>query len=188
MVNLPFWGGLRGTAHRRLLLLRCRLDRPRRDRARASFRLATNGFTVRGNVLAAPIATEYHDVNDVEKTAVRVSAVFKPIDGLTITPSYFYQKLRSGGLPYIDSDPGTDAHYQPFDIAESYRDEFQLEALSVKYRTDDFEISSATRLLVAARAAHSGHLGVVDDRPRACRIGITGYGPGQRRHRCGLRG
>ena len=95
---------------------------------------------------------------------MRISAVFKPIDGLTITPRYFYQKLRAGGLPYIDSDPGTDAHYQPFDTPENYRDEFQLEALSIKYRTDAFEISSATRLLDAARAAHPGHLGVVDDR------------------------
>jgi iron complex outermembrane receptor protein len=101
-------------------------------------------YTVRGNVLASPIATEYHDVNDVEKSGVRLSAVFKPVDGLTITPSYFYQKLHSGGLPYIDSPPGTDAFYQPFDTPERYSDEFRLEALSVKYRTDTFEISSAT--------------------------------------------
>jgi iron complex outermembrane recepter protein len=135
-------------------------------------------YTVRGNVLAAPIAAEYHDVNDVEKSTVRVAAVFKPIDGLTITPSYFYQKLNSGGLPYIDSTPGTDAFYQPFDTPERYHDEFRLEALSVKYRTDLFEISSAT-------AYWSRHEPLVQDTAEswttallADGIGITGYGPG----------
>ena len=135
-------------------------------------------YTVRGNVLAAPIATEYHDVNDVEKTAVRVAAVLKPIDGLTIAPTYFYQKLRSGGLPYIDSNPGTDAFYQPFDTPERYRDEFRLEALSIKYRTDDFEINSAT-------AYWSRHEPLVQDTAESWTtallpdgLGITGYGPG----------
>jgi outer membrane receptor protein involved in Fe transport len=135
-------------------------------------------YTVRGNVLAAPIATEYHDVNDVEKTAVRLSAVFKPIDGLTIAPSYFYQKLRSGGLPYIDSTPGTDAFYQPFDTPERYHDDFRLEALSVKYRTDAFEISSAT-------AYWSRHEPLVQDTAESWTtallpdgLGLTGYGPG----------
>src|ERR1700722_10775667 len=135
-------------------------------------------YTVRGNVLAAPVAAEYHDVNDVEKSTVRVAAVLKPIDGLTITPSYFYQKLNSGGLPYIDSTPGTDAFYQPFDTPERYHDEFRLEALSVKYRTDLFEISSAT-------AYWSRHEPLVQDTAEswttallADGIGITGYGPG----------
>jgi iron complex outermembrane receptor protein len=104
---------------------------------------APNG-SVRGNVLAAPIATNYHDVNDVERTTVRVSALIKPIEGLSITPSFFYQKLAAGGLPYIDSTPGTDAHYQPFDVSENYRDEFKLGALTIKYTTSVLELSSTT--------------------------------------------
>ncbi len=104
---------------------------------------APNG-SVRGNVLAAPIATEYHNVNDVERSSVRVSALVKPIDNLIITPSFFYEKLTAGGLPYIDSNPGTDAHYQPFDVAENYRDEFKLGSLSVKYTTAVLELSSTT--------------------------------------------
>jgi len=103
----------------------------------------SDGVT-RGNVLGAPVAEDYHDVNDVERTTVRISALIKPIDGLSITPSFLYEKLRSGGLPYIDSDPGTDAHYQPFDVAENYQDEFKLGALNAKYRTDIFELSSTT--------------------------------------------
>lgn len=151
MVNLPFWGDKAALR----IVASYSYDSGWIDRvviAPGQFPLPSgliNGqygpyYTVRGNVLAAPIATEYHDVNDVEKNSVRLSAVLKPIDGLTITPSYFYQKLRSGGLPYIDSTPATDAFYQPFDTPERYSDEFRLEALSAKYHTDTFEISSAT--------------------------------------------
>jgi iron complex outermembrane receptor protein len=141
MVNLPFGGGLAAVrivgsyAH----------DAGWIDRvvvAPGEFP-APNG-SVRGNVLAAPIASHYHDVNDVERTTVRVSALIKPIEGLSITPSFFYEKLAAGGLPYIDSNPGTDAHYQPFDVSENYRDEFKLGALTIKYTTSVLELSSTT--------------------------------------------
>ncbi len=182
MVNLPFWGGLAALR----IVGSYSHDAGWIDRiviAPGEFPLATNGFTVRGNVLAAPIETDYRDVNDVEKTTVRVSAVFKPIDGLTITPSYFYERMLSGGLPYIDSNPGTDAHYQPFDIAETYRDEFHLDGVEhqVSHRCRGNQLGD--RLLDAARAADSGCLGVVVDRPSAPLVRS-----GQRRHRCGIRG
>jgi iron complex outermembrane receptor protein len=151
MVNLPFWNGKAALR----IVGSYSYDAGWIDRvviAPGQFPLPgglVNGpygpyYTTRGNVLAAPVAADYHDVNHVEKTSVRVSAVFRPVDGLTIAPSYFYQKLRSGGLPYIDSSPATDAFYQPFDTPERYSDEFRLGVLSVKYRTDAFEISSAT--------------------------------------------
>ncbi len=101
-------------------------------------------YTTRGDVTSAPVAAVYHHANDVEKTSVRASALFNVVDGLTVAPSYFYQKLRSNGFPYIDSPPDRNAFYQPFDTAERYSDEFWLGALSIKYRTDSVEISSAT--------------------------------------------
>ncbi|HLW25486.1 MAG TPA: TonB-dependent receptor [Steroidobacteraceae bacterium] len=180
MVNLPFWSNKAALR----IVGSYSYDAGWVDRvvvAPGQFPLpsAVGGlYSVRGNVAAAPIATEYHDVNSVEKTAVRVAAVFKPIDGLTITPSYFYQKLHSGGLPYIDNPPATDAFYQPFDTPERYHDEFRLEALSVKYHTDIFEISSAT-------AYWARHEPLVQDTAESwttallpAGIGITGYGPG----------
>ncbi len=170
MVNMPFWGDKAALR----VVGSYSSDAGWIDRvvtAPGQFPLA-NG-TTRGNVLAAPVANDYHNVNDVEKTGVRVSAVFKPIDGLTITPSYFYQKLRSGGLPYIDSPPLTDAFYQPFDTPERYRDEFHLTALSVKYHTDAFEISSAT-------AYWSRHEPLIQDTAESWTtgLGLTSYGPG----------
>src|ERR1700730_11739296 len=143
MVNLPFGGGLAAVR----IVGSYSHDSSWIDRivtAPGTFPVPTNGFTTRGNVLAAPIATDYHDVNDVSRTTVRISALVKPFDGLTIAPSFFYQKMTAGGLPYIDSAPGPDAHYQPFDVAENYKDEFKLGALTAKYHTDSFEISSTT--------------------------------------------
>jgi outer membrane receptor protein involved in Fe transport len=103
----------------------------------------SNGST-RGNVLAAPVAIDYHDVNYTDTTTMRASLLVKPLEGLSITPSFLYQRLGSGGLPYIDSDPGTDAHYQPFDIAERSFDKFLLGSLNIKYQTDAIEASSTT--------------------------------------------
>jgi iron complex outermembrane recepter protein len=143
MINLPLGGGLAALR----IVGSYSHDSGWIDRvviAPGQFPVPTDGFTTRGNVLAAPIAADYHDVNDTARTTVRISALVKPIDGLTITPSFFYQKLDSGGLPYIDSDPGTDAHYQPFDVPELYSDEFKLGALTIKYRNDLFEVSSST--------------------------------------------
>ena len=172
MVNLPFGNGLGALR----IVGGYSYDAGWIDRvvvAPGQFPLATDGFKVRGNVLAAPIATEYHDVNDVEKNTLRVSVVLKPIDGLTITPSYLYQNLRSGGLPYIDSVPGTDAHYQPFDISEHYRDDFHLTALSIKYHTDAFEITSAS-------AYWTRHEPLVQDASESwsTALGLPSYGPG----------
>jgi len=172
MVNLPFWDGLAALR----IVGSYSHDAGWIDRiviAPGEFPVPTNGLTVRGNVLAAPVETDYHDVNDVEKTTVRISAVFKPIDGLTITPSYFYERMFSGGLPYIDSNPGTDAHYQPFDIAENYRDEFHLTALSIKYRTDAVEISSAS-------AYWTRHEPLIQDASESWStgLGLTSFGPG----------
>jgi iron complex outermembrane recepter protein len=142
MVNLPFGNGLAAVR----IVGSYSDDSGWIDRiviAPGQFPVPTNG-TTRGNVLAAPVAADYHDVNDTARTTVRVSALIKPIDGLTISPSFFHEKLTAGGLPYIDSDPGTDAHYQPFDVAENYFDEFDLGSVNVKYRTDAVELTSTT--------------------------------------------
>lgn len=143
MVNLPFGNGLGAVR----IVGSYSHDAGWIDRvviAPGDFPAPTAGFTVRGNVQAAPVAADYHDVNDVDRTTVRISALLKPIDGLTITPTMFYQRMTSGGLPYIDSVPGTDAHYEPFDIAETYHDTFMLWSLNAKYATRAFEVSSTT--------------------------------------------
>ena len=77
MVNLPFGAGL---AALRIVGSYAR-DAGWIDRVviePGAFPL--NNGTTRGNVLAAPVETHYHDVNDVERTTVRASLLLKPIE------------------------------------------------------------------------------------------------------------
>jgi outer membrane receptor protein involved in Fe transport len=116
MLNIPFGGGtaalriVGSESHDSGWLSRVVI-------ANGDFPLETNGGLTRGNVLAAPVAQDYRGVNDTDLTGVRAALLWRPIDGLTITPTYLYQRISQGGLNDIDSDPGTNAHYQPFDIA-----------------------------------------------------------------------
>jgi outer membrane receptor protein involved in Fe transport len=109
-----------------------------------TFPLPTDGGLVRGNVQAAPVAEDYKDSNDVNRATVRISALVQPFDGFSITPAFFYQRTSAGGWPQIDSDPGTNAHYEPFDIAETIRDEFKLGSLKLQYKNDYFAVDSDT--------------------------------------------
>jgi len=99
--------------------------------------------TVRGNVLAAPIAADYKNVNNEELTAGRATLLWKPTDRLTLTGSYLYQQIyQIGG--YEDSVPGNKAHYQPFDAPEPFSDYFNLGSVDFKYHFDAFDLSSTT--------------------------------------------
>jgi outer membrane receptor protein involved in Fe transport len=143
MINLPFGGGIAALR----LVGSYEHDSGWIDRIvtqPGTFPLPTDGGLVRGNVLAAPVAEDYKGVNDVDRTTIRVSALIKPIDELSITPAFFYQRTTSGGWPQIDSDPGTDAHYEPFDVAETIYDQFKLSSLKMAYRSDLFEVDSNT--------------------------------------------
>ena len=112
--------------------------------ANGSFPLETNSLQTRGNVLTAPVGADYKDVNDENLTSARVSLLWRPTDQLTVTPSYLYQEIKMGGLSDIDSDPGTNAHYQPFDTPEPFSDRFDLGSLNLKYNFNSFELTSTT--------------------------------------------
>jgi outer membrane receptor protein involved in Fe transport len=112
--------------------------------APGAFPLETNGNTTRGNVAAAPVLSDYQNVNTTKLSAVRVSLLWRPIEQLEITPSFFYQRIQQDGLSDIDSYPGTNAHYQPFDTPEPFSDRFNLSSVNVAYRFDGFDLNSTT--------------------------------------------
>jgi outer membrane receptor protein involved in Fe transport len=109
-----------------------------------NFPLETNGGLTRGDVLASPASVVHHGVNDESLTSGRVALLIKPIEALTITPSVFYQNIDQGGMNAFDSDPGTFAHYEPFDVAEPYSDRFTVYSLPVSYGFPMFTITSAS--------------------------------------------
>jgi iron complex outermembrane receptor protein len=108
----------------------------------------TNGGNTRGNVLAAPVEATHDNVNWERLQGVRASLLWQPMEGLTIAPSAFYQKIDQGSPNYVDQPPGVDfeAHYQPFDLSEPYSDNFGLYTLPITYDSERFEVRSITAL------------------------------------------
>jgi iron complex outermembrane receptor protein len=100
--------------------------------------------TTRGNVAAAPVAADYKDVNDENLRSVRASLLWKPTDRLSIEPSFMYQEITQGGLNLIDSQPGTETQYQPYDLPEPFLDRIDIGSLNVQYHFDVADLSSTT--------------------------------------------
>jgi iron complex outermembrane recepter protein len=96
--------------------------------------------TERGNMLAEQASLVNSDVNTFRQTSARLSALFKPTDSLSITPSLLYQEGVSGGLSAFDSNPGTNAFYQPFDIAEPMTDITRLASIDINYDLTPFGV------------------------------------------------
>ena len=143
MVNLPFGGG---TAALRIVGSESH-DSGWIDRtviADGQFPLETNGLTKRGNVAAAPVAANYQGVNDEELQAVRASLLWKPTDQLSMAPFFLYQEIKQNGLGQIDSNPGTNAHFEPFNSPEPFSDRIALGSFNLQYSFDAFDVTSTT--------------------------------------------
>jgi outer membrane receptor protein involved in Fe transport len=142
MVNLPFGAGVAlrivaSESHNSGWIDRIVI-------ADGQFPLETNNLTKRGNVAAAPTTLAYRHVNDSELKAVRASVSWKPTENLSIAPFFMWQEIRQGGLDQIDSDPGRNAHYQPFDVAEPFSDRIAIGSLNLQYNFEAFELTSTT--------------------------------------------
>ena len=143
MINLPFGGGnlalriVGSFDHQSGWIDRIVTAAP-------DFPLETNGNMTRGNVLAAPVAADHKRVNSEDLSGVRAALLWKPTDRLSVTPTFFSQKITQDGLSDFDSDPGTLASYQPFDIPEPYTDRFDLGTLNVQYHFDAADVASQT--------------------------------------------
>jgi len=108
------------------------------------FPLPTNGGATRGNVEAAPVVARYSNSNAEHLYGVRATLLWKPTDELTITPSVFFQRITQDGPSAFDSNPGTEAHYQPFNVAEPYSDKIAVYSLTANYKFETFDITSVT--------------------------------------------
>jgi outer membrane receptor protein involved in Fe transport len=100
--------------------------------------------TARGNVAGAPVAKQYPDSNWERLDGQRAELLITPIEGLSIEPSVFFQRISQGAPNTIDSPPLNEAHYQPFDVPEPFNDSFALYSLVNKYDFSGIELTSAT--------------------------------------------
>jgi outer membrane receptor protein involved in Fe transport len=100
--------------------------------------------TVRGDVRNAPIEKQYPGSNAYQIYAARATALWRPTDNLSVTPSFFHETSSQNGISAYDSVPGTEAHYQPFDIAEPLTDSLTAYSLNVNYSFPTFDVTSST--------------------------------------------
>jgi iron complex outermembrane recepter protein len=108
------------------------------------FPLEVNNSTQRGNVAAAPVSQDFTDSNWETLRGGRASLLVKPTEALSLDAGILYQSIHQGGPNTIDVPPGNEVHYQPFDVAEPFEDNFNLYTLTAKYDFDSFQIVSAT--------------------------------------------
>jgi iron complex outermembrane recepter protein len=106
--------------------------------------VVTDSGATRGDVRSAPITAQYPHSNAEQLYSFRAAVLWKPTDRLSITPSFLYLTLRADGISAFDSVPGTQAHYQPFDIAEPLTDRITAESLNVTYSFDSFDVTSSS--------------------------------------------
>ena len=100
--------------------------------------------TVRGDVQKAAIQKQYPDSNAYQTYAARATLLWKPTESLSVTPSYFHTTSTQNGISAYDSAPGTETHYQPFDIAEPLTDSLTAYSLNVNYSFPGFDLTSST--------------------------------------------
>ena len=103
-----------------------------------------NGSTARGDVAAAPVAEDVRHSNWERLQGGRATLLIQPSDRFNITFGAMHQDLTQGGPNTIDSPPLNETHYQPFDVAEPFKDTFDLYTMTLKLNFDPFQIVSAT--------------------------------------------
>jgi outer membrane receptor protein involved in Fe transport len=114
------------------------------DRVTSSAMPLANPDESRGDVAATVPDAIRRRANDTRLDGARVSLSILPTDRLSITPSFLYQRTRQGGPDTFDSDPGQYKHYQPFSIAEPFKDEFSIGSVKADYDLDAVTITSVT--------------------------------------------
>jgi iron complex outermembrane receptor protein len=93
---------------------------------------------------AAPVADNIKGSNLERFISSRGSLLVQPLDALSITGSFMYQRIDADGYNNYQSPPGCCALYQPYDIQEPYYDSFHLWSLKVSYDMPFANLTSAS--------------------------------------------
>ena len=98
----------------------------------------------RGAVQDAPVADNITGSNLERFISSRGSLLVQPMDTLSITGNFMYQRIDADGYNNYQSPPGCCAIYQPYDIKEPYYDSFHLWSLKVSYDMPFANLTSAS--------------------------------------------
>lgn len=99
----------------------------------------------RGTIPGNGTTTVIPKVNWERLIGGRAELLAKVTDDVKVSVLAMHQKITSGGYSEYDSPPDTAlAHYQPFDIAEPFSDEFSLLGATVSWKLGFADLTSAT--------------------------------------------
>ena len=98
----------------------------------------------RGDVQDAPVAQDHRNSNLERFVSSRASLLVQPVDNLSITGNFMYQRIDADGYNNYQSPPGNEAIYQPYDIKEPYYDAFHMFSLKVSYDMSFANLTSAS--------------------------------------------
>ena len=101
-------------------------------------------YCTRGDITAAPVATDVKGSNLERFASARASLLVQPMEALSITTTLMYQRIDADGYNNYQSPPGCCAIYQPYDVQEPYYDSFKLASLKISYDMDFANVTSAT--------------------------------------------
>lgn len=82
------------------------------------------------------------DTNSTNLGLIRAALTFKPVDGLTIVPSIYYQDSANNDRVSYYKDAGTFNTYNH--MAQPIHDRFELDSISVDYDFDQVSLKSVT--------------------------------------------
>jgi iron complex outermembrane recepter protein len=98
----------------------------------------------RGDVQDAPVAEDHKNSNLERFVSSRATLLVQPVENLSITGNFMYQRIDADGYNNYQSPPGCCAIYQPFDIKEPYYDSFHMFSLKVSYDMSFANLTSAS--------------------------------------------
>jgi outer membrane receptor protein involved in Fe transport len=98
----------------------------------------------RGNVADAPVATNVNGSNLERFVSARGTLLVQPMDTLSVTGTFMYQRIDADGYNVYQSPPGCCAIYQPYDLPEPYYDSFHLWSMKVSYDMPFANLTSAS--------------------------------------------
>jgi iron complex outermembrane receptor protein len=111
----------------------------------------TLGDPRQGDVLAAPVQSEYKDANNDKLTVVRGALLFQPNEDVSVTLTGFTQHMALGGYDLLDGSPINafpsrvyNAHYEAFPIREAIHDDIHIYGLTGVFNLGFADLTSAT--------------------------------------------
>lgn len=84
------------------------------------------------------------NVDDETFYGGQIAATIALTEDLTFVPKFIYQKVKAGGLPFADNQPGNFVQLRNFNLAEDGRDEFYIASGTLNWQKDFGTFVSST--------------------------------------------